>query len=116
MDTVNKNHGGLENEVQQNRGMDEKRRHISVEQNQIENVKTVDNGGAESENLDPGLEEQWLSVRDEYLANYPDLANIETDAEYESFSEFIDYLAKRRQCSAKEMQDEIMNWSSPAKE
>ncbi len=110
------NPGGLENEVQQNRGMAENHRHRSIEQEQLENVNPVDNGGVESTNLEPGLEEQWLGVRDEYLANYPDLANIETEAEYGSFSTFIDRLAKRRQHSAKEIQDEIMNWSLPTKE
>ncbi|HDZ14137.1 hypothetical protein LCGC14_0926070 [marine sediment metagenome] len=110
-----KNEGSLENDVQQNRGMAENYNKNTFDEKQVEDMNSVDNGGVESTNLEPGLQEQWLGVRDEYLANYPDLDNIETDEENGDFSTFIDRLAERRQRSTKEIQDEIMNWTLPTK-
>lgn len=112
----NKNKGGLENDVQQNRGMAENVDDSDLDNEIVKDVNPLENSGMESTNLEPGLEEQWLGVRDEFLANYPDLDNLETNDENEDFSTFIDRLAERRQRSPKEIQDEIMNWTLPAKD
>ena len=108
-----RNHGGLENDVPQNRGMDQN--YQEMVPNKQPNVKfgnPVDSGGVKSTEYEPQLEEQWLAVRDEYLANYPDLQDVDTEYEKGSFNILMDRLAKRKQRSTKEIQNEIMNWPS----
>ncbi len=107
------NHGGMENEVQQNRGMDQDYPdRDSDEQPKVDSGNPVDHGGVEETELDPGLEEQWLAVRDEYLAHYPDLDDSDTAYEKGSFYTVIDRLAKRKQSTPEEIQNEIMSWSA----
>lgn len=106
-------HGGLENEVQQNHGMDQYAREKKTDgQQEKKAMNPVDNGGVKSTELEPRLEKQWLAVRDEYLANYPDLRDEDTEYEKGSFDAFIDRLAQRQQRHTNEVQQEIMNWYS----
>jgi len=72
--------------------------------------KPVNNGGVSISKTDIQLEKQWLAVRDEYLANYPDIKD--TENENGNFSDIIENIAKRRKRTSKEIRDEIMEWPS----
>ena len=106
---------GLENKVQQNRGLNSNNIDRESIPSVSENLSPIDRGGVQSRDLDKGLEEQWLWVRDEYFANYPDVADVENESADGGFSSFIEQLAERRQRSTEEIQDEIMNWSRAPK-
>ena len=107
-------HEGLKNDVQQNRGMNSEHndREPNNENNNEDKPGPVDNGGARSTDFDSRLEKQWLAVRDEYLANYPDLKDVDTDYEEGSFHTVIARLAENKKRSAEEIQNEILDWSS----
>ncbi|MBU2905210.1 hypothetical protein KO529_10475 [Arenibacter algicola] len=101
---------GLNNEVQQNRGLD-----LETNPNGDSNKgvgKPVDNGGVASSIFDKHLEKQWLAVRDNYLANFPELNDMDTTYDNKSFSTLIQKLAKRRQQTSEQVREEIMNWPS----
>jgi hypothetical protein len=101
---------GLNNEVQQNRGHDLE---TNPNGDSKEGVgKPVDNGGVASSKYDVHLEKQWLAVRDNYLANFPELKDMYTTYDTKSFSTLIHKLAKRRQQNPKQIHEEIMNWPS----
>ena len=107
-----RNFRGLENEVPQHQGPDQEDRDDNSIKNPDNGIrKTVHQGEVETTTFDPQLEEQWLAVRDEYLAHYPELED--TDIEYEegSFYKVIDSLSKKRQVTPKEIQHEIRKWS-----
>jgi transketolase len=72
----------------------------------------VNNGGVATSRTDLHLERQWLAVRDEYLAHYPEVEITDTAYDKENFSSIFDSIAKRRQRTSKEIRDEIMEWSS----
>jgi len=74
--------------------------------------KPVNNEGVATSKTDLHLEKQWLAVRDEYLAHYPDADHTGTEYDNRNFSSIIDSIAKRRQRTSKEIRDEIMEWSS----
>ncbi|WP_149275611.1 hypothetical protein [Pareuzebyella sediminis] len=113
---IKQNSEGLENKVQQNRGMAlDNRNDHNFESKDLTDSNPVNEVVAFSSNLHPGLEEQWLGVRDKYLANYPDVADVENESNIEGFTSFIERLAERRQLSTEDIQDEIMNWSSAPK-
>ncbi len=59
--------------------------------------KPVNNGGVAISKSDLQLEEQWLAVRDEYLSQYPDVQDADSEYEKGSFSVIIESIAKRRQ-------------------
>ncbi len=118
MISKNKNHDnhrtfrGLENEVPQHQGPDQEDRDVGpINNSDSATGKAINNGEVEIATFGPQLEEQWLAVRDEYLAHYPELED--TDIEYEkgSFYKIIESLAKKRQVTPKEIQNEIRNWS-----
>ena len=98
----------LNNEVQQNRGLDLKRNPIGDSEEGM--GKPVDNGGVVTSKYDAHLEKQWLAVRDDYLANFPELDNMDTRYDKNSFSTLIANLAKRRQRTSAQVKEEIMNW------
>lgn len=101
---------GLNNEVQQNRGLNLKR---SPSEDSDEGIgKPVDNGGVVTSKYDVHLEKQWLAVRDDYLANFPELNDLDTSYDKNSFRTLIVNLAKRRQQTSAQVQEEIMNWPS----
>ncbi|AIZ41152.1 hypothetical protein [Cellulophaga baltica] len=119
MITENKNqhkdrkYGGLDNTVQQNHSLDQPLEDKESTNNLGEDVaQPVNNGGVEASILDFDLEEQWLAVRDEYLAHYPDILESETQYEKGSFNTIIENLAKRRQRTPKEIHTEIKNWNA----
>ncbi|QWX83772.1 hypothetical protein H0I23_15170 [Cellulophaga sp. HaHaR_3_176] len=101
-----KDYGGLDNTVQQNHGLEEDA------QNTESSREPVNNGGVETSNFDLELEEQWLAVRDEYLAHYPYVLDSDTKYEKGSFYIIIENLAKRTQRSPEEIHNEILNWNS----
>lgn len=106
----NKQEKGLNNDVQQNRGVD-KNGHI--DENSEKPIGTpVNNGGVSISANDIHLEKQWLAVRDEYLANFPELNNMDTNYEKGDFSTLITNLAERRKQTPETIYNEIMNWSS----
>jgi len=107
-----RDHGGLQNDVQQNRGLDLDYNDNNSEQEPNNLGKPVDNGGVQSTELEPRLEEQWHAVRDEYLSHYPGLENVNTNYEEGSFNTLIDRLAEKHQRSTKEIRHEILNWTS----
>lgn len=84
----------------------------SMENSKEEIGKPVNNGGVATSRTDLHLEKQWLAVRDEYLAHYPEVENTDTEYDKENFSSIFDSIAKRRQRTSKEIRDEIMEWSS----
>ncbi|MCM4162231.1 MULTISPECIES: hypothetical protein [unclassified Arenibacter] len=101
---------GLNNEVQQNRGLNLQR---SPSEDSDEGIgKPVDNGGVVTSEYDVHLEKQWLAVRDDYLANFPELNDLDTRYDKNSFGTLIANLAKRRQQTSAQVQEEIMNWPS----
>ena len=104
---------GLNNEVQQNRGINQDR-YPSKDSNEAVG-KPVDNGGVVTSKYDAHLEKQWLAVRDNYLANFPELNDMGTTYEKKSFSALINRLAKRRQQTSEQIHEEIMNWPSDKK-
>ncbi len=107
-----RNHGGLENKVLHNVDMDQDQSENNFsEQSKGDTGTPVDSGGVKSTELEPGLEEQWLAVRDEYLANYPDLEDEDTKYEQGSFHTVITRLANKTKRSTEEIQNEIRNWS-----
>ncbi|MCR1023348.1 hypothetical protein NQT66_00915 [Cellulophaga baltica] len=119
MITENKNqhkdrkYGGLDNTVQQNHSLDQEPRDLEATKNANEEIEhPVNNGGVEASILDFDLEEQWLAVRDEYLAHYPDILESETQYEKGSFNTIIENLAKRRQRTTKEIHTEIRDWNT----
>ncbi|WP_036154029.1 hypothetical protein [Maribacter forsetii] len=100
-----KSTGGLENDTPQNKG-------ISQSKNVKEAIgKPVNNGGVATTKNDLHLEKQWLAVKDEYLANFPETEDIDTNVEQDSLESIISNIAKKRQKSEQEIHDEIMNWS-----
>jgi hypothetical protein len=119
MITENKNqhkdrkYGGLDNTVQQNHSLDQPLEDKESINNLGEDVaQPVNNGGVEASILDFDLEEQWLAVRDEYLAHYPDILESETQYEKGSFNTIIENLAKRRQRTTTEIHTEIRDWNT----
>ncbi|MDF4223127.1 MULTISPECIES: hypothetical protein [Maribacter] len=100
-----KSTGGLENETQQNKG-------VSLKENVNEtSTKPVNNGGVATAKYDLHLEKQWLAVRDEYLSNFPETQDIDSNGEQDGVEALISNIAKRRQKSEQEIHDEIMNWN-----
>ena len=109
----NTNSNGLDNRVQQNRGLNEVR---SPNENSNDEIgKPVDNGGVETSKFDTRLEKQWLAVRDDYLANFPELSDMDTSYDKNSLETLIANLAKRRMQTSEQVQQEIMNWPSSKK-
>jgi hypothetical protein len=118
MITENKNRdknrpfGGLDNSVQQNKSLNQDYQDREPNGNSEKEIgNPVHNGGVETSNFDLELEEQWLGVRDEYLAHYADVEEVDTNYENGSFYIIIDKLAKRRKRTTKEIHNEIMEWS-----
>ncbi|WP_339715696.1 hypothetical protein [uncultured Kriegella sp.] len=101
---------GLENKVPQNSNQ-EQNQNGSQKDSEEAIGKPVNNGGVKTVEYEPQLEKQWLAVRDEYRAHYPELEEADTEYEEGGLYEMIDRLAKRRQRSPKEIQREIMKWS-----
>ena len=101
---------GLKNEVQQNRGMDHER---EPREDSNEDIgKPVDNGGVVTSKYDGHLEKQWLAVRDDYLRNFPELKDMDTRYDKNSFGTLIAKLSKRRQQTTEQTHKEIMDWPS----
>ncbi|WP_405415244.1 hypothetical protein [Maribacter sp. Asnod1-A12] len=98
--------GGLENKVPQNSGLQEN------DSLSDKTSTTVNNGGVATAKYDLHLEKQWLAVQDEYLANFPETEDIDTNNEHDSLEALISNIAKRRQKSKQEIHDEIMNWNA----
>tara|TARA_R110002051_G_scaffold86498_2_gene152374 strand:- start:42135 stop:42476 length:342 start_codon:yes stop_codon:yes gene_type:complete len=73
--------------------------------------KPVNNGGVATAKYDLHLEKQWLAVRDEYLAYFPETENYESTNEEASLEALISDIAKKRKKSPQEIHNEIMNWS-----
>lgn len=97
--------GGLQNDVPQNKG-------ISQNDDLNETIgEPVNNGGVATSTYVIHLEKQWLAVRDEYLANFPETQDIDDNGELDGVETLISALAKRRQKSEQEIHDEIMNWT-----
>ncbi|TDS20655.1 hypothetical protein DFQ03_0162 [Maribacter caenipelagi] len=97
--------GGLQNDVPQNKG-------ISQNEDLNEAIgEPVNNGGVATAKYDLHLEKQWLAVRDEYLSNFPETQDIDSNGEQNSVEALISTIAKRRQKSEQEIHDEIMNWT-----
>ncbi|MDP5062356.1 MAG: hypothetical protein NWP64_10595 [Maribacter sp.] len=97
--------GGLQNEVPQNNG-------ISQNEDLNETIgEPVNNGGVATSTFDLHIEKQWLAVRDEYLANFPETQDIDDNGELDGVETLISAIAKRRQKSEQEIHDEIMNWT-----
>jgi hypothetical protein len=113
-DNINKNvkahTEGLNNEVQQNRGMDQEREPCGDSNEAI--GKPVDNGGDVTSEYDIHLEKQWLAVRDDYLANFPELKDMDTRYDKNSFDTLIAKLSKRRKQTEEQTHKEIMDWPS----
>jgi len=101
---------GLNNEVQQNRGLNPERNPKEDINEEID--KPVDNGGVATSKYDEHLEKQWLAVRDDYLANFPELSDMDTRYNKNSLGSLIANLAKRRRQTSAQVQQEIMNWPS----
>ncbi|WP_282050727.1 hypothetical protein [Maribacter aquivivus] len=100
-----KSTGGLQNDVPQNKG---------ISQNQDLNDvldEPVNNGGVATSTYDLHLEKQWLAVRDEYLANFPETQDVDDNGELDGVEALISTIAKRRQKTEQEIHDEIMNWN-----
>ncbi|APQ18716.1 hypothetical protein [Maribacter hydrothermalis] len=72
--------------------------------------KPVNNGGVATAKYDLHLEKQWLAVKDEYLANFPETENYDSTKEENSLEALISDIAKKRKKSPQEIHDEIMNW------
>ncbi|MDO6821302.1 MULTISPECIES: hypothetical protein [Zobellia] len=101
---------GLNNEVQQNRGLGNE---YERQGNTSEEVgKPVDNGGVSISVDEEHLRKQWLAVRDEYLANFPELDGVDDHNEKDNIGVLINSLAKKRQQTPETIQHEIMNWSA----
>ncbi len=101
---------GLNNKVQQNRSPDKEQYQEEVNTEDIE--IPVNNGGVNTSVIDDiKLEEQWLAVRDEYLAHYPNITDGDTYYKKGDFNTIIENLAKKRQRTPKEIHTEIINWS-----
>ncbi len=100
-----KSTGGLENDTPQNNG-------ISQNENLDETLdEPVNNGGVATSSYDLHLEKQWLAVKDEYLANFPETQDVDDNGELDGVEALISTIAKRRKKSEQEIHDEIMNWS-----
>ena len=70
----------------------------------------MNNGGVATAKYDIHIEKQWLAVKDEYLANFPETEDLDTNGEQDSFEALIAKIAKRRQKSTEDIHAEIMNW------
>jgi hypothetical protein len=104
-----RNFGGLNNKIQQNRSPDKEQ--YQAEENIEEIEIPVNNGGVNTSiKTDIELEEQWLAVRDEYLAHYPNITDNDTHYKKGDFDTIIENLAKKRQRTPKEIHTEIINW------
>ncbi|MCM4153739.1 hypothetical protein DHD05_19275 [Arenibacter sp. N53] len=101
---------GLNNDVQQNRGFNQER--IPKENSNEAIGKPVNNGGVATSKYDIHLEKQWLAVQDDYLANFPELNDMDTKYDKKSFDTLITNLAKRRQQTTEQIHEEILNWPS----
>lgn len=100
-----KSTGGLQNDVPQNKG-------ISQNEDIKEKIgEPVNNGGVATAKYDLHIEKQWLAVKDEYLANFPETEDIDANGEQDSLESLISNISKRRQKSEQEIHDEIMNWT-----
>ena len=106
-----KPYGGLENDVPQNHGVSQEEYTKETNEKSGEKIgKPVNNGGVNTMEYNPQLEEQWLAVRDEYLSHYPDLEVEDTVYKKGSFYSIIDSIAESRKSTPKEIHDEIMGW------
>ncbi|MGJ8738326.1 hypothetical protein [Zobellia laminariae] len=102
---------GLGNDVPQNHGLSQEEYNKETNNTSKKNIgKPVNNGGVNTIDYHPQLEEQWLAVRDEYLSHYPDLEVADSVYKKGSFYSIIDSIAKSRNSSSQEIHDEIMNW------
>ena len=101
---------GLNNEVQQNRGLDLEANPTGDSNEGV--GKPVDNGGVATSKFDKHLEKQWLAVRDNYLANFPERHAMDTTYDNTGFGTLMQKLAKRRQQTSEQLREEIMNWPS----
>ena len=100
-----KSTGGLENDTPQNKG-------ISQNENLNKTLdEPVNNGGVATSSYDLHLEKQWLAVKDEYLANFPETQDVDDNGELDGVEALISTIAKRRKKSEQEIHDEIMNWT-----
>ncbi|MUH38068.1 hypothetical protein D9O36_19615 [Zobellia amurskyensis] len=107
---IKTNDKALNNEVQQNRGLGKER---EGNQSSTEEVgKPVNNGGDSISVNEEHLKKQWSAVRDEYLANFPELSDLDVNHEKDNVSALITSLAQKRKQTREAIQDEIMNWSS----
>ena len=70
----------------------------------------MNNGGVATARYDLHIEKQWLAVKDEYLANFPETEDLDANGEQDSFEDLIAKIAKRRQKSTEDIHAEIMNW------
>ncbi|WP_299316748.1 hypothetical protein [uncultured Maribacter sp.] len=52
-----------------------------------------------------------MSVKDEYLANFPETQDVDDNGELDGVEALISTIAKRRKKSEQEIHDEIMNWT-----
>ena len=104
------NSKGLENRMQHNRGF--KSDGIPKVNSNEDIGKPVDNGGFATSDIDNHLEKQWLAVRDNYLANFPELNDMDTTYDNKSFRALIDRLAKRRKQTSDQVREELLNWPS----
>ncbi|MBU2996291.1 hypothetical protein KO500_07585 [Cellulophaga baltica] len=117
MITENKNldkdrtYKGLDNNVQQNRSLEQEP--YLDEDTTTDNIgNPVNNGGVDTSIEDINLEKQWLAVRDEYLAHYPNVADTNTTSyDKGNFNLVIDSIAHKTKRTPTEIHHEIMNWS-----
>ncbi|WP_405397597.1 hypothetical protein [Maribacter sp. Asnod2-G09] len=100
-----KSTGGLENDTPQNKGISK-----NEDLNEILD-EPVNNGGVATSTYDLHLEKQWLAVKDEYLANFPETQDVDNNGELDGVESLIRAIAKRRKKSEQEIHDEIMNWT-----
>lgn len=96
--------GGLQNNVPQHQNIAD---HGNT---QKEVGKPVNNGGVATATYDIHVEKQWMAVKDEYLANFPETEDLDANNEPDSLGALIAKIAERRQKSPEEIHTEIMNW------
>lgn len=99
---------GLTNEVQQNQGIKSSLDSVDTAKKNVGNP--VNNGGVAISSDDIHLEKQWLAVRDEYVANFPELEAMEQEIKTENIATLIERIAHTRKQSIQEIKDEIRSW------
>ncbi|SNR63443.1 hypothetical protein SAMN04488009_2866 [Maribacter sedimenticola] len=99
---------GLTNEVQQNQGLKTAEDVDSTNKKEVGNP--VNNGGVNIDADDVHLEKQWLAVRDEYLAKFPELNEMEEEFKTENIGALIQSIAQKRKQSPQVIAEEIRSW------